>query len=158
MSLLIDGSLYPYNYSDMRKTISKVPAFRAFAGIAAATAIVCLLFEEGFDTFEPTTLAYALIAALSLAGAFIPSRSDRGPLARLRASRGETLRLESFGITPRQRELVQEFLGGKSMKEISLEQRISYSTVRNVFSSVYEKLGLSGSTELVALGAYYKIE
>jgi DNA-binding CsgD family transcriptional regulator len=44
------------------------------------------------------------------------------------------------------------------MKEISLEQRISYSTVRNVFSSVYEKLSLSGSTELVALGAYYKIE
>jgi DNA-binding CsgD family transcriptional regulator len=142
----------------MRKTISKVPAFRTFAGIAASSAIVRLLFEEGFDTFGPMTLAYALVAALSLANALIPSRAARGPLARLRPSRGETLRLESFRITPRERELVQEFLSGKSMKEISLEQHISYSTVRNVFSSVYEKLGLSGSTELVALGAYYTIE
>ena len=116
------------------------------------------LSRSGVSAIEMGRLAPSAVAALSLAGAFIPSRSDRGPLARLRSSRGETLRLESFGITPRERELVQEFLGGKSMKEISLEQRISYSTVRNVFSSVYEKLGLSGSTELVALGAYYTIE
>jgi DNA-binding NarL/FixJ family response regulator len=142
----------------MRNTMSKVPVFRAFAGIAASTAIVSLLLEEGFEAFEPITLAYALVAALSLAGAFIPTRAAPRTRARPRPSRGESLRLESFGITPRERELVLEFLDGKSMKEIALEHGISHSTVRNVFSSVYEKLGLSGSTELFALGAYYQIE
>ena len=136
--------------------MSKVPVFRAFTGVAASTAIVCLLFEEGFETFEPITLAYCLAAVLSLAGALIPARpaAEARPLP----ARGEPFRLESFGITAREREFVLEFLDGKSMKEIAFEHAISHSTVRNAFSSVYVKLRLSGVAELFALGAYYRIE
>jgi len=142
----------------MQKKTSKVPVFRAFAGIAASTAIVCLLFEEGVDTVEPRIITYALVAALSLITALIPAQAAPGFIAHPRPSKDGRLRLERFGLTRREREFVLEFLAGASMKEMSIEHHLSYSTVRNAFSSVYEKLGLSGSAELFALGAYYEIE
>jgi DNA-binding CsgD family transcriptional regulator len=72
--------------------------------------------------------------------------------------RGDVLKLESFGLTAREREFVLEFLGGKTMKEIAIDHGVSFSTVRNALSSVYSKLELSGATELFALGARYRIE
>jgi DNA-binding CsgD family transcriptional regulator len=93
-------------------------------------------------------LACAIAAAASLIGSLPPPRP----------ARGEVLRLESFGVTEREREFVGEFLGGKSMKEISIDHGLSFSTVRNSFSSVYQKLGISGSGELTVLGILNKIE
>ena len=41
------------------------------------------------------------------------------------------------------------------MKEIAIDQRLAYSTVRTVLSSAYAKLGISGSTELAVRGALF---
>lgn len=142
----------------MKTNMSTVPVFRAVAGIAASTAIVCLLVEDGSDAFGPETIACAFAALLSLAGAFVPAPSARGPFAGPRPSGGEVLSLESFGLTRKEQEYALEYLGGKHMKEIALEQGVSSSTVRNTLCSVYKKLRISGSAELLALGACYKIE
>ena len=138
--------------------MSKVPSFRAFAGIAASAAIVCLLVRAGLDKLGPLSLICTLIATLSLVSALFPTSAARVPLTQLVPARCETLRLESFGITPREREFVLEYLAGKTMKEIAHDHGVSDSTVRNAFSSVYVKLGLSGGAQLSVLGACYKIE
>ena len=138
--------------------MSKVPVFRAVAGIAASTAIVCLLVEDGSGAFGPETIAYALAALLSLAGAFVPTRATRGPFAGPRPSRGETLSLESFGLTRKEKTYVLEFLAGKQIKEIASDQGVTSSTVRTALSLAYKKLKVSGSAELLALSAYYRIE
>jgi len=132
----------------MRKIARSRPGFRPIAGITASIAIVSLLFDGGAARPVPLILAYAVVAAASLLGSF----------PRPRSARGEVLRLESFGVTEREREFVLEFLGGKSMKEISIENDLSFSTVRNTFSSVYEKLGISGSGELAVLGVLNRLE
>jgi DNA-binding CsgD family transcriptional regulator len=142
----------------MKTNMSLVPVFRAIAGIAASAAIFCLLSEEGLDDFDAATIAYILVALLSLAGALVPTRAARGLFPSPRPSGLETFRLEAFGVTPGERKYVLELLGGKTMKAIALEHGVSHSTVRNALSSVYEKLGISGSAELLALGAYYRVE
>jgi DNA-binding CsgD family transcriptional regulator len=144
----VDRAVFRYDIRRMRKVARRKPDFRSFAGIAASIAIACLLLEGGAARPAPMLLAYALAAVASFIGSFPPPR----------LARGEVLRLESFGVTRREREFVLEFLGGKSMKEISVENRLSFSTVRNTFSSVYEKLGISGSGELTALGLLNKLE
>jgi DNA-binding CsgD family transcriptional regulator len=132
----------------MRSFARGKPSFRSFAGIAASIAIVSLLFDEGTARPEYLTLAYAIVAGASPFGAFLPSRPERG----------EVFRLERFRLTSREAEFVHEFIAGKTMKEIAIDHSLSFSTVRNTFSSVYEKLGVSGGNELYALGALYKIE
>ena len=132
----------------MRKVVRSRPDFRSFAGIAASIAIVTLLLDGGAARPALLILAYAVVAAASLIGSLPPPRP----------ARGEVLRLESFGVTSREREFVLEFLGGKSMKEIAIEYHLSFSTVRNTFSSVYEKLGISGSGELATLGVLNRLE
>jgi DNA-binding CsgD family transcriptional regulator len=144
----VDRALFRYDIRSMLKVSRRKPDFRSFAGIAASVAIVCLLLDGGSARPAPLILAYAVAAAASFIGSIPPSRP----------ARGEVLRLESFGVTVREREFVLEFLGGKSMKEISIENRLSFSTVRNAFSSVYEKLGISGSGELTVLGLLNRLE
>jgi DNA-binding CsgD family transcriptional regulator len=140
----------------MREVIGKVPPFRAFSGIAAFLVIVWLLVDRGSPLFEPRTLLCTLIASISIMGALLPPRLSRRHSSRLPAV-GEGIKLEDFGLSRKEREFVLEFLRGMSMKEISIEHRLSYSTVRNTFSSAYAKLGVSKNTELIALGALYKI-
>jgi DNA-binding CsgD family transcriptional regulator len=132
----------------MLKVTRSKAGFRSLAGIAASISIVCLLLDGGSDRPAPMILACAIVAAASLVGSLPPPRP----------APGEVLRLESFGLTEREREFVREFLGGKSMKEISIDHCLSFSTVRNAFSSVYQKLGISGSGELTVLGILNKIE
>jgi DNA-binding CsgD family transcriptional regulator len=142
----------------MKTNMSTVPVFRAVAGIAASTAIVCLLVEAGSDAFGPETIACALAALLSLAGAFAPAPSARGPFAGPRPSGAERLSLESFGLTRKEKAYVLEFLAGKQIKEIASDLGVSSSTVRTALSLAYKKLKLSGGAELLALSAYYRIE
>lgn len=142
----------------MKKNMSKVRVFRAFAGIAAGAVIVCLLVEGRFDFFEPRSVAYAFAVALSLMGAFVPASLVRGPQMRALPTSGESLSLESFGLTPKERIYVLEFLGGKQIKEIASDHGVAASTVRNALSLAYKKLGISSKAELLALGAYYRIE
>jgi DNA-binding CsgD family transcriptional regulator len=71
---------------------------------------------------------------------------------------GETLSLASFGLSPREREFALERIGGRSVKEIGSDHGVAASTVRNALSSAYRKLGITGSAELAALGATYKVE
>lgn len=138
--------------------MSTVPVFRAIAGIMATAAIVCLLVEEGPDAFGPTTFAYSFAALLSLVGAFVPTPPASGLLAGALPSRGETLSLESFRLTPKERTYALEYLAGKRIKEIASDHGVASSTVRNALSLAYKKLGISDSAELLALGAYYRIE
>lgn len=141
----------------MRKVEGMAKAFRAFVDIAAPVAIVVLLIEERADPRDLRTIAFFLIAGATLAS--VVQRTRLAFPGKVQASiPGEILRLESFGLTLRERQLVLEYLGGKQMKEISRDHGLSASTVRNNFSSVYRKLGISGETELSVLGERYKIE
>jgi DNA-binding CsgD family transcriptional regulator len=142
----------------MKTNMSKVPVFRAIAGIAASTAIVCLLVEDGSDAFGPETIACALVALLSLAGAFVPASSARGLFTGPHPSGGEVLSLESFGLTRKEKTYVLESLAGKQIKEIASDQGVASSTVRTALSLAYKKLKVSGRAELLALNAYYRIE
>jgi DNA-binding CsgD family transcriptional regulator len=141
----------------MRDVIRRLRAFRIVVGVGASLAIVYLLFEEGYRLFDPRTLACAIVSVLTLVGAFLERWEDRRGLAMPLAT-GESLKLDEFKLSEREREFVLECLSGKAMKEIAIDHGLSGSTVRNIFSSAYRKLGISGLKELVALGARYKIE
>jgi DNA-binding CsgD family transcriptional regulator len=132
----------------MKKNMSTVAVFRAIAAFAASGAIVCLIAQEDSDAFEPATIPCAIAAILSLASAF----------TRPRPAHGEKLSLESFGLTRKEKAYVLEYLAGKQIKEIAIDNGVSASTVRTALSLAYRKLKLSGSAELFALGAYYRIE
>jgi len=70
----------------------------------------------------------------------------------------EVLSLERCKLSTREQELVRERMGGKSTKGISYELHISDSTVRNILSKAYHKLGIRTGQELAALGERYRIE
>jgi DNA-binding CsgD family transcriptional regulator len=139
----------------MKTHMNRVPVFRAIAGIAAATAIVFLLVEEDFDAFEPATIANALAALLVLASVLVPTPPAGGPFS---MPRGEVLRLESFGLTRREREYALDYIAGKQIKEIACDRGVGASTVRTALSLAYKKLGISSGAELRVLGAYYHVE
>lgn len=134
-----------------------VPVFQCVVGIAASAAIVYLLADSRPGLLEARTIAILAVAILALAGGLAaPWAARRGRWPRLSA-RGR-LDLASYALSSREQEFVREFLGGKSMKAISIDHGLSHSTVRNVFSSAYQKLGVSGNAELAALGASYLVE
>jgi DNA-binding CsgD family transcriptional regulator len=74
------------------------------------------------------------------------------------ASLKPVLRLESLGLTERERRFVRTFNQGKTLKEISIEVHFSESTVRNAFSNIYRKLDIRRTEELAALGERYRID
>jgi DNA-binding CsgD family transcriptional regulator len=118
---------------------------------------MCALFlgEEELDMELPVESIYIALACLGLAssvGAVVAEQPTKVP------ERGEVLVLAHFKLSENERRFVLEFLDGASMKEIATIHGISYSTVRNTFSSVYKKLDISGSPELLAMGARYHVQ
>lgn len=57
----------------------------------------------------------------------------------------------TFGISPREREVIEQLLSGKSNKEIQEALFISPSTVKNHLTNIYRKLGVDSRTRLVAM-------
>jgi DNA-binding CsgD family transcriptional regulator len=118
---------------------------------------LCALFlgEEELDIEPPVESVYIALACLGLAssvGAMVAERPAKLP------ERGEVLVLARYKLSENERRYVLEFLDGASMKEIAKIHGISYSTVRNTFSSVYKKLDISGSPELLAMGSRYHVQ
>jgi len=74
------------------------------------------------------------------------------------APRKRLLRLTDYKLTPRQCLVVKLRLAGKSAKEIAIENDIALSTVRNVLSLAYQKLGIDGCESLMAMGERYTVE
>ena len=134
-----------------RRRFGKISSgFRSAVGLAASAAVAGLLVDWG-EAERP-----AVVVVLCAAAGAAQLLSSIVLFAR---PRNEVLHLERFGVTAREKEFVLEFLGGKSMKEISVDQGVAFSTVRNAFSSVYCKLKLSGGeAELLALGMRYHVE
>lgn len=58
--------------------------------------------------------------------------------------------LDSYGLTPRETEILLHLCRGSSTKEIAAELIISAHTVRDHLKAIYEKAGVSSRGELVA--------
>ncbi|MDP3179476.1 MAG: LuxR C-terminal-related transcriptional regulator, partial [Spirochaetaceae bacterium] len=74
------------------------------------------------------------------------------------SARKPVLKLESIGLTERERRFVRAFVEGKSLKQISIETRFSESTIRMAFSTIYRKLGIRRCEDLAVLGERYHID
>ena len=138
----------------MIEIAGRILIVRTIVEINASGAIVALLVQDETDLLAPKALLCGAIACV----AFISTIRQVCLFHRIRDDREATIRLENFGLTPRERETVLEFMAGKSMKEIAIDRGLPYSTVRNDFSAVYRKLGIRGSAQLISLGIRYKIE
>jgi DNA-binding CsgD family transcriptional regulator len=138
----------PPDHEGMKKPHGNLEALRPLAGVAASLSIVRLLLGAEAEIHELEIVAHSVIAALVLSSALVPRRRRHG----------ERLNLARFHLTARELEFMRAFLDGKPMKEIAMDHGVSPSTVRNAFSSIYEKLGISGSAELYALGASCAID
>jgi DNA-binding CsgD family transcriptional regulator len=123
--------------------------------VLVGTMCAFFLGEEELDIEPPIGSVYMALACLGLAssvGAVVAERPAKVP------ERGEVLVLAHFKLSENERRFVLEFMDGASMKEIAKIHGISYSTVRNTFSSVYKKLDISGSPELLAMGSRYHVQ
>ena len=73
------------------------------------------------------------------------------PAMEERASALAQQTLESFGLTPREIEVLYLVAQGKTNKEIAADLYISPLTVRTHLEHVYQKLGVGSRTEAAAL-------
>jgi DNA-binding CsgD family transcriptional regulator len=68
------------------------------------------------------------------------------------------LRLADFCLTEREQSFAIMRAEGKSVKEIAIEHNLSIASVRSGLSSLYRKLDVHGSLELIALGGQYQLK
>jgi DNA-binding CsgD family transcriptional regulator len=71
-------------------------------------------------------------------------------LERTGGARSATLRLETFGATPREREVATLIARGLSRAELAEALVLSPHTVEDHVKSLYEKVGVASRQELVA--------
>ncbi len=69
-------------------------------------------------------------------------------LRELAASPAEKGRTKSFGLTPREREIISAIVAGYTNKDIAERFSISEQTVKHHLTNVYDKLGVSNRLEL----------
>jgi DNA-binding CsgD family transcriptional regulator len=133
----------------LRKPIAKAAIVSA---VGMATILGPLFAREGCLGGLPSALlwaaAYAIVAVGLAQGRYLPAL---GPRKRL-------LRLADFKLTKRQRQVVMMRIAGKSAKEIARETDTAISTVRNVLSTSYRKLGVEKGEGLLAMGERYTVE
>gem|GEM_PF-2416055 len=68
------------------------------------------------------------------------------------------LKLADYKLTARESRIVRMRLLGLSSKEVAAELSISDSTVRNVLSTAYRKLGIENWEALLSMGERYTVE
>lgn len=95
--------------------------------------------------FPLAVTSYLLYGAVMILMLRKRLRSLRAPEGRLRAFAG------TYGITPREREILELILGGKSNREIARVLYISLATAKNHVHSIFEKARISSRSELIAL-------
>ena len=64
---------------------------------------------------------------------------------------------QDYGLTPREKEILQSLVNGNSYKMISAEQNISIDTVKTHLKKIYQKLHVHSQTEAVAKALNNKI-
>ena len=64
---------------------------------------------------------------------------------------------ETFGLTPREREIVGAILSGYSNKDIAEKLKISNQTVKNHLSAIFDKLGVSSRLELGLFATKHRV-
>jgi DNA-binding NarL/FixJ family response regulator len=73
---------------------------------------------------------------------------------RLAASRR---RSRSFGLTPREIEILRAVLAGRTNREIAEESRITENTVKTHLGHIFDKLGASNRLELALFAAHHRV-
>jgi DNA-binding CsgD family transcriptional regulator len=74
------------------------------------------------------------------------------------APKKPVLRLSSYNLNRRQRQIAKARISGKSVKEIASELCLAESTVRNALSITCRELGVPGTESLLALGEQFRVE
>lgn len=104
--------------------------------------------------FDLSPWIYFLVHVLPLA---VLWRYHQGDEVAFGSAKPEGLDLSSviqeFGLTPREREILAQVIGGQSNKEISDTLFISPNTVRNHIYNIYKKMGVKNRLQLVALSS-----
>lgn len=104
---------------------------------------VRLALEAGARGFIPKSLGAAAVVAavrLMLAGErYIPAEPVRGPAAAPEA--------HTVGLSPREREVLDAILLGRSNKEIAAAMGVSPATVALHLTNVYRKMKVSGRAQ-----------
>ncbi len=131
--------------------------FSPLTSLLTSSILATAAIAEGTEDLDAAFVGCAAGALLSLANAgygarrllrssskILPPAVSRKALTRVRKA------LAGLGLSPREMEFVQAFLFGLSMKEIATRSGVAHSTVRNVFSSAYPKLGVSSCVELMS--------
>ena len=101
----------------------------------------------------------ALPSALIWTGAFavIVVGLARSRYLSALAPKKRVLKLSDFHLTNREKTVVKMRIAGKSAKEIACESEVAPSTVRNLLSLSYHKLGINGGEDLMAMGERYTV-
>jgi len=134
--------------TDFRKSIT---AFLVSSGIFLVLLIIDIFLKRlpfrFLDMFDNTSLPLYFIAlntgSLFFAGKFL----NRGPLL----VKGELTPecLTAFQITPREKEIIEQLLGGKTNQELADALFISVKTVENHLYNIYQKMKVKNRIQLV---------
>ncbi len=64
---------------------------------------------------------------------------------------------KSFGLTPREREIVGKIVAGYTNKRIAREFSLSAQTVKHHLTSIFDKLGVSNRLELLLFAVHHRL-
>jgi DNA-binding CsgD family transcriptional regulator len=78
-------------------------------------------------------------------------------LERAHSSQIAQLLMLAYGLTPREREVLQQVLKGLATKEMAVMLHVSANTVQDHLKAIFDKVGVRSRSELVArvLGEHY---
>jgi DNA-binding NarL/FixJ family response regulator len=92
---------------------------------------------------------------------WVGRESVGGLIEKMRAGRGPTppaANAASFGLTPREVEMVSAVVAGSSNSDIAAQFAISQKTVKHHLTNIFDKLGLSNRLELALFAVNHRFE
>lgn len=69
----------------------------------------------------------------------------------------EEQRKKTFGLTPRELEIISAIVAGYTNKDIAIKYAISQQTVKHHLTSVFDKLGVSSRLELALFAVHHQL-
>jgi two-component system nitrate/nitrite response regulator NarL len=97
-----------------------------------------------------------------VAGQYWVGRESVGGLIHMIQGRGETSATEgrdaSFGLTPRELELVAAVVDGGANNDIATQLKISAKTVKHHLTKIYQKVGVSNRLELALFAIQHRFK